>query len=81
MIRNLFFVSIIMSLLVSCSNNIKNTLGVSTSGPNEYRVGVNKTLETPPHFDLDQIIEQNKNNKITDSNLNEGQKSLLEQLN
>lgn len=47
-------IAIILSLLAlaGCSNKFKKKVGISTSGPNEYRVEKNKPLDFPPHYEL-----------------------------
>ena len=52
MIRNLFIISIFLSL-ASCSFNSKKTIDFSNPGHDEYSAEVTKSLEIPPHFELD----------------------------
>lgn len=39
-------------LISSCSQKMKQKLGIVTPGPNEYSVEKGKSLEIPPHYDL-----------------------------
>jgi Protein of unknown function (DUF3035) len=53
----LFLTAISFAILFTsaCSHKTKKTLGLESSGPNEYSVGKNKPLEMPPHFELEEI--------------------------
>lgn len=83
---NISFVIIIGLIfsLCSCSNNIKQKIGILSHGPNEYEVTKNRPLEIPPHFDLDEIKNIKKTDKahqsLTDDSLNNAQKDLLEEI-
>lgn len=39
-------------VMTSSCTKMKEKLGVTTTGPNEYQVQRNKGLEVPPHYDL-----------------------------
>ena len=41
-----------MLLISGCSQKIKQKLGITTTGPNEYAVEKQKPLEIPPQYDL-----------------------------
>lgn len=81
MMLNRFLLILALISLNACSNKVKDTLGINSSGPDEYSVGTNKPLEMPPHFNLDDI-EKPKENKPHSNNtdLNKGQASLLKEL-
>ena len=48
------YIAIIASMLLisGCSQKIKQKLGITTTGPNEYAVEKQKPLEIPPQYDL-----------------------------
>lgn len=50
--KNLFLILTTALLVASCSNKVKNKLGFTTTGPDEYQVQKFKSLETPPHYQL-----------------------------
>ncbi len=50
--RVLVLVIIALFTLSACSKKMKQKIGLSTTGPNEYLVERQKPLEVPPHFDL-----------------------------
>jgi hypothetical protein len=47
-------IAIILSILAlaGCTNKFKQKVGITTTGPNEYRVEKNKSLDFPPHYEL-----------------------------
>jgi len=49
--RILLFVLALLSL-TACSNKAKHKLGLTTTGPDEYKVEKNQPLEVPPHYNL-----------------------------
>ena len=46
------FIIAAMLLASGCSTKMKQKLGIVTTGPNEYSVEKQKSLEIPPHYDL-----------------------------
>jgi len=82
--QRLLFV-LITTFVASCSNKVKSTLGLTTSGPDEYSVGTNKPLEMPPHFTLKEIMNNKEKNgftsKVSDNeNLSEEHIELLKEI-
>lgn len=70
--------------LISCSQNVKKTIGIAHSGPDEYSVIKNKPLEMPPHFDINEIEKTNSDNPsstTSSENLNPAEKALLKAIN
>jgi hypothetical protein len=51
------FLSVLSLVLFTsgCSHKTNKTLGLASSGPNEYSVGKNKPLEMPPHFEIEEL--------------------------
>lgn len=45
-------------MIVGCSKKMKHKVGLTTTGPDEYKVQKNKPLEVPPHFDLPDFEEK-----------------------
>ncbi len=47
-------VILVISLLFlsACNSKIKEKVGLSTIGPDEYKVQKGKSLEIPPHYEL-----------------------------
>ena len=39
-------------IIVGCSNKMKEKIGLTTTGPNEYELERKKPLELPPHYNL-----------------------------
>lgn len=52
MLRIILVPIMIMLVLSSCSKRVKETIGIVTTGPDEYQVQRNKSIEVPPHYDL-----------------------------
>jgi hypothetical protein len=45
-------IAMTLLLVCSCSNKMKEKIGIVTSGPDEYKVQKSKPLDVPPHYDL-----------------------------
>lgn len=76
-----FFIFAFLSFLISsCSSKLGKTIGLSTSGPDEYSVTRNRPLEIPPHFQLNEIENEKKGilNSNAESSLTAAEKALLE---
>ena len=43
----LFF---ILAITSSCTNQVRQTLGIANAAPDEHKVSRNKSLEIPPYF-------------------------------
>jgi hypothetical protein len=80
----IFTIVVISIFVVSCSHKVKSTLGITTSGPDEYSVSTNKPLEMPPHFTLNEVMNKTsdsheKDVSVSDS-LSAEQKELLKEI-
>ncbi|WP_425363055.1 DUF3035 domain-containing protein [Candidatus Tisiphia endosymbiont of Hybos culiciformis] len=80
--RKIFWLFVTVIMLSACGKKIKETIGIVTPGPNEYRVERNKTLEMPPHYDLPAIEKKDKESLKTPSakTLNDGEQALIEEI-
>ena len=56
--RIICLVTLILTMLSGCSNKAKQSLGLVTTAPNEYQVQRSKSLEIPPHYDLQKPVEE-----------------------
>ena len=81
--QKVFSIVIILIIASGCSRKIKETIGVVTPGPNEYKVQRGKALEIPPHYDLPTPGEAyNAYNGLSENsaNLNDGEKELIKEI-
>lgn len=80
--RIIFLLFTTLVTLSACNKKVKETIGIVTPGPNEYRVQRNKTLEVPPHYELPSIEKKDtKSHKIhSPKNLNDGEQALIEDM-
>ena len=79
--RRYFLLFSSLFALSSCNNKVKETIGVVTPGPNEYRVQRNKPLEVPPHFDLPSVkSDVDGKDYKSPKELNEGEKALIDEM-
>ncbi|WP_410521589.1 hypothetical protein [Candidatus Tisiphia endosymbiont of Nedyus quadrimaculatus] len=80
--RIIFLLFTTLVTLSACNKKVKETIGIVTPGPDEYRVQRNKTLEVPPHYDLPSIEKKDtKNHKVhSPKNLNDGEQALIEDM-
>lgn len=74
----------ILLTVSACNNKVKETIGITTAGPDEYVVTRNKSLEMPPHYELPPVQDDsqkigNDNKKVT-KDLNEGEKALIKEI-
>ncbi|MFY9589701.1 DUF3035 domain-containing protein [Rickettsia endosymbiont of Halotydeus destructor] len=81
--RIIFLLFTILVVTSACNKKLKETVGISTSGPNEYQVQRSKMLEVPPHYDLPAPASQQlPNNKgYVPGGFNEGEKALIQEMN
>ena len=49
--RNIFLASFLLSI-IACNTKFKEKVGLSTTGPDEYQTQKAKSLEIPPHYEL-----------------------------
>lgn len=80
--RIIFLLFTTLVTLSACNKKVKETIGIVTPGPDEYRVQRNKTLEVPPHYELPSIEEKDtKSHKIhSPKNLNDGEQALIDEM-
>lgn len=58
----LFLLLLLPSILSSCSQKLKDKIGLSSNGPDEHSVQKNNELEIPPHFRIEEL-ESSKNSE------------------
>ncbi|WP_341756924.1 MULTISPECIES: DUF3035 domain-containing protein [unclassified Candidatus Tisiphia] len=80
--RIIFWLFAILIALSACNKKVKETIGIVTPGPDEYKVERNKTLEMPPHYDLPTIEKKDKESPKahTPKTLNDGEQALIEEI-
>ncbi|WP_375331138.1 hypothetical protein [Candidatus Tisiphia endosymbiont of Oplodontha viridula] len=80
--RIIFLLFTTLVTLSACNKKVKETIGIVTPGPDEYRVQRNKTLEVPPHYELPSIEKKDtKSHKVySPKNLNDGEQALIEDM-
>lgn len=80
--RIIFWLFATVIMLSACCKKVKETIGIVTPGPNEYRVERNKALEMPPHYDLPAIEGKDKESHKASSpkTLNDGEQALIEEI-
>ncbi len=80
--RKVFLLLTVLLITSACNKKLKETVGISTAGPNEYQVQRSKALEVPPHYYLPvptcgQTVYNNVNEQV---NLNEGEQALMQDI-
>lgn len=50
--RNIGIIILTLFIATGCSKKMKQKVGLTTTGPNEYKVQRNQPLEVPPHYHL-----------------------------
>ncbi len=80
--RIIFLLFTTLVTLSACNKKVKETIGIVTPGPDEYRVQRNKTLEVPPHYELPSIEKKDtKSHKIhSPKDLNDGEQALIDDM-
>lgn len=80
--QRIFLILTALIAVSSCSKKIKETMGVVTPGPDEYKVQRGKALEIPPHYDLPTPGAAYSTRESLDSsvNLNDGEKELIKEI-
>jgi len=81
-VKKIFLLFTVLIITSACNKKIKETVGISTSGPNEYQVQRTKALEVPPHYYLpnpnsDQTTYDNVKGQ---GSLNEGEQALMQDI-
>lgn len=74
-------------IMTSSCAKMKEKMGVTTTGPNEYEVQRNKGLEVPPHYDLPEPYRKANSEQVTPEaeadtpeNLTEGEEALAKEI-
>lgn len=77
-----FLLLTVLLITSACNNKLKETMGISTAGPNEYQVQRSKALEVPPHYNLpDPNNGQTTYNNIKgQGELNDGEQALMQDM-
>lgn len=81
--KKIFLLFTVLLITSACSKKLKETVGISTAGPNEYQVQRAKALEVPPHY----YLPDPGNSKPTYNNIkgqgefNEGEQALMQEIN
>ena len=79
--RRYFLLFSSLLVLSACNNKVKETIGVVSPGPNEYKVQRNRPLEVPPHFDLPSVkSDVESGDEKSSKELNEGEKALIDEM-
>lgn len=52
MINKVAICFVLAVILSACSTKFQEKIGAVTTGPNEYKVQTNKSLDVPPHYNL-----------------------------
>ena len=79
--RRYFLLFSSLLVLSACNNKVKETIGVVSSGPNEYKVQRNRPLEVPPHFDLPSVkSDAGSGHNKSSKELNEGERALVDEM-
>ncbi|WP_064428841.1 DUF3035 domain-containing protein [Rickettsia sp. Tenjiku01] len=80
--KKIFLLFTVLLITSACSKKLKETVGISTVGPNEYQVQRAKALEVPPHY----YLPDPRYSKTTYSNVkgqgefNEGEQALMQDM-
>ncbi|WP_218461003.1 DUF3035 domain-containing protein [Rickettsia sp. TH2014] len=80
--KKIFLLVTVLLITSACSKKLKETVGISTAGPNEYQVQRAKALEVPPHY----YLPDPGNSKSTYNNIkgqgefNEGEHALMQDM-
>ena len=81
--KKIFLLLTVLLITSACSKKFKETLGISTAGPDEYQVQRAKVLEVPPHY----YLPDHANSKSTYNDIkgqgkfNEGEQALVQDMN
>jgi hypothetical protein len=80
--RRYFLLFTSLLVLSACGNKVKETIGVVSPGPDEYKVHRNKPLEVPPHFNLPSSVKSDAASEDYNSSkeFNEGEKALIDEM-
>lgn len=81
--KKVFLTLVTLITVTGCSKKIKETMGVVTPGPDEYKVQRGKALEIPPHYDLPtpgNAYEAQTSSDSNFQNLNAGEQELIKEI-
>ncbi len=80
--RIIFLLLTVLISASACNKKLKETVGISTPGPNEYEVQRAKMLEVPPHYDLPTPSYKQipRVTSVKKDGLNEGEKALMQEI-
>ena len=78
--QKIFLLITILVITAACSKKLKETVGISTTGPNEYQVQRTKGLEIPPHYYLPEPNTSQSTIKGY-AEFDEGEKALMQDMN
>ena len=80
--RNIVLLLTCLFALAGCNQKLKEKIGLSTTGPDEYKVQRGKSLEVPPHYTLPTPLDAKGKAKKADvdGKLNEGERALIEEI-
>ncbi|MEY4463130.1 MAG: hypothetical protein RLZZ81_101 [Pseudomonadota bacterium] len=81
--KKIFLLFTVLLITSACSKKLKETVGISTAGPNEYQVQRAKALEVPPHYYLPDpgSSQTNYSNVKGQGEFNEGEQALMQDMN
>jgi hypothetical protein len=82
-VKKVFLLFTVLLITSACSKKLKETVGISTAGPNEYQVQRTKALEVPPHYYLPDPgnSQPTYNNIKGQGEFNEGEQALMQEIN
>lgn len=85
MYRKLFLIASLPLILASCSNGVKETLGMKKPAPDEFLVISNPPLSVPPSFELvspgaEPLVQQSNAEQPQSDSLDQTDKALLQAL-
>lgn len=80
--KKFFLLFTVLLITSACNKKLKETVGISTAGPNEYQVQRAKALEIPPHYYLPQPASgKTTHNSIkAQDEFNEGEQALMQEM-
>lgn len=73
-----------ITLMLSACQSMKNKIGLTTTGPDEYQVQRGTTLETPPHYDLPDPYKKQQQDEVDSDKLydtlSDSEKAILKEV-
>lgn len=80
-VKKIYLLLTVLLITSACNKKLKERVGISTAGPNEYQVQRSKALEVPPHYYLPDPGQIPYNNIKGQGNLNDGEQALMQEIN